>query len=339
MDKIRFGVVGTNNISRWVIEGGREDSRFEVTAICSRSKEKGEAFAASLDIPHIFTSIDEMASSDLIDAVYIATPNSTHEQISIMCMNHGKHVLCEKPFASNAREARMMVEAAVRNKVVLMEAMISTLNPNFRAAMDRIGEIGTVRRYSASYCQYSSRYDNYKKGIIENAFRRELSNGAVMDIGVYTIYPMVVLFGKPEGISAQGILLETGVDGQGSVHFRYPDMEADVIYSKIVNSFLPTEIQGEEGCISIDHIHIAKNVSLIPRIRTGQGKFQAASKVALESSLEHSPYYYEIVEFIDTIQAGRLESTINSHSNSISVMEIIDEIRRQTGVIFPADMA
>ena len=187
MKKVRFGVVGTNNITDWVIAGGRQDSRFELTAVCSRTQERAEEFAKKHGIPLTFTSLEAMASSDEIDAVYIATPNCCHASQAIICMDRGKHVLCEKPFASNAGEVRRMIDAARRNGVTLMEAMISTFNPNFISVRNRLKDIGTVRRYFASYCQYSSRYDKFKEGTILNAFKPELSNGAVMDIGIYTI--------------------------------------------------------------------------------------------------------------------------------------------------------
>ena len=337
MKKVRFGVVGTNNITDWVIAGGRQDERFELTAVCSRTQERADDFAAKHGIPHTFTSLEEMASSDVIDAVYIATPNCCHAQQAILCMNHGKHVLCEKPFASNAHEVRQMIEAAERNEVTLMEAMISTLNPNFIAAREKMKELGTIRRYFASYCQYSSRYDKFKEGIVLNAFKPELSNGAVMDIGIYTIYPMIALFGRPEKIEAQGIVLHTGADGQGAVNFGYDGMNATVLYSKIANSFLPTEIEGEAGNILIDHIHIAGKVDYIPRVPTGQGKTQKDVREAVGSPLEKSEYYYEIKEFIDLVNEGRKESSVNTLDNSLATIEVIDEIRRQLGVRYPAD--
>lgn len=98
--KVRFGVVGTNTISDWFIAGARQDSRFELTAVCSRSQERAEAFAAKHHIPCTFSSLENMAKSSKIDAVYIATPNYVHASQSILCMSYGKHVLCEKPFAS-----------------------------------------------------------------------------------------------------------------------------------------------------------------------------------------------------------------------------------------------
>lgn len=323
--KVRFGIVGTNRISDWVIAGGLQDERFEPVAVCSRTRERAEAFAARHGIAHTFTSLEAMASSPLIDAVYIATPNSCHAQQSILCMSHGKHVLCEKPFAANAHEARQMIDTARRYGVTLMEAMVTTLNPNFAIVQSHLHELGTLRRYVASYCQYSSRYDNFKQGIIVNAFRPELANGAVMDIGVYTIYPMIALFGRPKQVEAQSLMLHTGVDGQGTVNCIYEGMHATLLYSKIANSHLPTEIEGEEGCLLLDEIHIPKAVRLIPRQTTAQGH-AVARDIGIVPT--RSEYYYEVAEFINLIEQHRQESAINRWDTSLATMEVIDEIRR-----------
>ena len=337
MEKVRFGVVGTNFITDWVIAGAREDSRFELAAVCSRTRERGEEFASKHNIPHIFTSLEEMASSNKVDAIYIASPNYMHAEQSILAMSHGKHVLCEKPLASNAREAKEMIAASEQYGVALMEAMKSTLSPNFRAVMQNLHRIGTPRRYFASFCQYSSRYDKYKEGVVLNAFRPELSNGAMMDIGVYTIYPLVALFGKPQSISAQGILLSSGADGQGAVNMQYDGLNATVLYSKIANSQLPAEIQGEEGNILIDRIQTPVDVQFYPRQAPASGHEKRVEGELLSREESHNEYYYEIQEFIDMILSGRRESEINSHATSLATMEIIDEVRRQIGVHYPAD--
>ena len=337
MDKIRFGVVGTNFITDWVIAGARQDARFELVAVCSRQQETADAFAAKHQIPHTFTSLEEMAKSPLIDAVYIASPNFKHAEQSILCMSHGKHVLCEKPLASNAKEAKAMIEASARYGVTLMEAMKPTLTPNFLAVRDNLKRVGQVRRYFSCYCQYSSRYDKFKEGIVLNAFKPEYSNGAMMDIGVYTLYPMVVLFGKPNRIDASGICLSTGVDGQGAVNFTYDEMNATILYSKIANSALPTEIQGEEGNLTLDRINIISQVAFTPRQAASSGKGPAPVAEDISAPTERDEYFYEVAEFINLIQAGRRESAINSHANSLATIEIIDEVRRQLGVVYPAD--
>lgn len=328
MTKIRFGIVGTNSITEKILDAAKQESRFELTAVYSRTTERANEFAKRHNIPHTFTVLEEMASSTLIDAVYIASPNSLHAPQSILFMNHGKHVLCEKPLASNASEAKMMIEASERNNVTLMEAMKPTLTPNFFSIKNNLDKIGAIRRYFSCYCQYSSRYDQLKNGILMNAFDPKLSNGAVMDIGIYTIYPMVVLFGKPSKISATGIKLTTGVDGQGAINFEYDGMNATVLYSKIADSTLETEIEGEEGTIVSDRINIINRVTL--KYRNGK-----ETEISTPNSLHE--YYYEIAEFINLIEAGKRQSKINSHENSLITLEIIDEIRVQLGIVYPAD--
>lgn len=337
MNKIRFGVIGTNFITDWVIAGAKQDERFELVAVCSRTQERANEFAAKYDIPYTFTSLEEMAESPLIDAVYIATPNYLHASQSILCMKHGKHVLCEKPMASNAYEVKQMIAASRQYGVTLMEAMKPTLTPNFRVLCEALPKAGVIRRYFASYCQYSSRYDKFKEGIVLNAFKPELSNGAMMDIGVYTVYPMVVLFGRPNKISASGVVLSTGTDGQGAVNFEYEGMNATVLYSKIANSSLPTEIEGEDGNFMLDKINQINRVTWQARPVASSGKGPLTPVEDISAVTDKDEYYYEVAEFINLVQAGKLESEVNSHENSLITIEIIDEVRRQLGVSFLAD--
>ena len=337
MNKIRFGVIGTNFITDWVIAGAKQDERFELVAVCSRTQERANEFAAKYDIPYTFTSLEEMAASPLIDAVYIATPNYLHASQSILCMKHGKHVLCEKPMASNAYEVKQMIAASRQYGVTLMEAMKPTLTPNFRVLREALPKAGVIRRYFASYCQYSSRYDKFKEGIVLNAFKPELSNGAMMDIGVYTVYPMVVLFGRPNKISASGVVLSTGTDGQGAVNFEYEGMNATVLYSKIANSSLPTEIEGEDGTFMLDKINQINRVTWQARPVASSGKGPLTPVEDISAVTDKDEYYYEVAEFINLVQAGKLESEVNSHENSLITIEIIDEVRRQLGVSFLAD--
>ncbi len=326
--KVRFGIIGTNFIVDKVLEGAKLDYRFELTAIYSRTQERADEFAKKHNVPYTFTSLEDMVSSDLIDAVYIASPNSLHASQSILCMQHGKHVFCEKPFASNANEVKAMIATAEKYNVTLMEAMKPTMTPNFSVIKNNLKEIGTVRKYFSCYCQYSSRYDKLKEGVILNAFDPSLSNGAVMDLGVYTIYPMVVLFGRPKKISATGLKLFTGADGQGSVNFEYEGMDATVMYSKIADSSLPTEIQGEEGTIIADRINIINKVTL---------KKRGGEETIISTPNPTHEYYFEVAEFIDLIQKNEKESTINSLENSLITIEIIDEIRKQLEIIYPTD--
>ncbi|RBP96543.1 putative dehydrogenase [Cytobacillus firmus] len=325
---VRFGIVGTNWITERFLKAALQVEDFQLTAVYSRTEEKAKEFAGKYAVERTFTDLKEMAASGEIDAVYIASPNSLHAGQATLFMNNNVHVLCEKPIASNTKELKSLIAAARKNNVLLMEALKSTFMPNFLAVKENLHKIGQVRRYFASYCQYSSRYDAYRQGTVLNAFNPDFSNGSLMDIGIYCVYPLVALFGKPEEIKAAGYMLESGVDGEGSMVLKYPDMDAVIMYSKIADSSLPSEIQGEEGNIVIDRISAPEKVELHYR----SGEREDLTQDQLSDSM-----YYEAKEFIRLVQAGKTESDINSYANSMITMEIIEEARRQIGVVYPAD--
>lgn len=325
---IRFAVVGTNWITDRLIEAARHMTDFELTAVYSRTEERAKQFAEKHSIPYIFTDLKEMAKSTVCDAVYLASPNSFHKDQAVLLMKHGKHVLCEKPIASNTSEAKEMIEAAKSNGVLLMEALKTTPLPKFQAIRENLHKIGKVRRFVAGYCQYSSRYDAYKEGTVLNAFNPEFSNGALMDIGVYCIYPAVSLFGEPSDVKAGGLRLESGVDGKGSLLLQYNDHEAVVMYSKITDSHLPSEIQGENGSILIDKIHTPEKVEI--KYRDGQSEEITAVQ-------DKPSMYYEVREFINCLKAGKFESKINSYSVTLQTAAIMEKARKQIGIVYPAD--
>ncbi len=334
---MRFGIIGTGRISEWVLKGAFYDPRFTAVAICSRTEEKAHLFASQYGIPLTFTSVEDLASCPSIDAVYVGTPNSTHARMAITCMEHGKHVLVEKPFAANAQEAREMAECARRNGVVLMEAMISTLSNNFREVLNRMPSLGEIRGWSSTFCQYSKKFEILREGILATSFNPAFAGGATMDIGTYTIYPMVVLFGMPTEVDAHLLTLpvpETGepIDYQGSVMFDYPGMSASVQYSKAIDSFLPTEIRGTQANLILDRIHICRKLKFAPYHEPTSGRMPLPKPQKITKPLEPDPYLSEFTEFMDVVYSGRRESEINSLDNSVAVMEILDEIRRQGGV-------
>ncbi|MBO9131452.1 Gfo/Idh/MocA family oxidoreductase [Bacillus sp. 165] len=325
---INFGVIGTNWITERFIDAAIKVEDFSLTAVYSRTEEKAKEFASKFNVENIFTNLEEMARSEEIEAVYIASPNSLHAQQAILMMEHGKHVICEKPLASNTAEAEEMIRVARKNNVLFMEAMKSTLQPNFLCIKEHLHKIGKVRRYFASYCQYSSRYDSYKQGNVLNAFNPVFSNGALMDIGIYCIYPLVVLFGEPKQVQGMGYMLESGVDGQGSIQLQYEEMDASIMYSKITDSYVPCEIQGENGSIIIDKIHTPERVEI---------RYRDGSVEDISQPQESNTMYYEAKEFVELIKNGKVESAINSYNYSLITAKIMEEARKQIGVVYPAD--
>lgn len=329
MDMIKFGVIGTNWITDRFLGAVKDLKDFSLTAVYSRTEEKAKSYASKYNVEHTFTSIEEMAKSDVLDAVYIASPNSLHCEQAIIMMNHGKHVLCEKPLASNTKETKELFKTAQQNNVLLMEAMKSTLSPNFKRLQNNLYKIGKVRRYYANYCKYSSRYDAYKEGTILNAFNPKFSNGSLMDLGVYCIYPMIVLFGEPNNIQASGIVLDSGVDGSGSLIAHYEGMEGIITHSKIIDSYIPSEIQGEEGSILIKGgISSFNNLEIM---------YRDGSSEVISTKLPHHEMYYEAEEFISLIKDAKTMSSINSFENSLSTAKVMETARKQMGIVYPAD--
>lgn len=325
---IKYGVIGTNFITDAFLETGKGMEDFELNAIYSRTEQRAKEFSEKHGGNHIFTSLEEMAKSPLIDAVYIASPTSLHAEQAILMMNHGKHVLCEKPIASHDDEVRRMIETAEKNQVILMEAVKNTALPIFQQLKLEIDKIGPVRRMVTSYCQYSSRYDAFKQGRILNAFNPTFSNGALMDIGLYCVYPIVDLFGMPDKLKVSGVKLSSGVDGEGTLLLSYPGMEAVAMYSKITQSSLPSEIQGEKGTIVIDHIQQLDNVE----IHYHDGRVEKLSAPQDKPSM-----YYEIEAFHAKINNQNTRSKINSLETSLLTSKVMTEARDQLGVSFPAD--
>lgn len=325
---IRFAVIGTNWITDRFLQAGEGIADFTCTAVYSRSAEKGQAFAEKYGIDTVFTNLQQMAESDTFDAVYIASPNALHKEQAMLMMEHQKHVLCEKPFASHRKEVEEMIAAAKKHHVCLMEAMKTTFLPNFLQIKQHLDQLGSIRQVVAHYCKYSSRYDAYRSGELPNAFKPELSNGSLMDIGVYLVYPVISLFGLPNQITARGYKLSSGVDGNGSVLLQYDGHQALLFHSKISTSHLSAEIQGEDATMVIDQFHRPSQITIYDR---------DGHQTDISLKDDQPAMSYEMNHFIECIQQGMGQSPVNTFALSVQTMSVMDEARRQMGVMYPAD--
>ena len=262
---IRFAVIGTNTITDKFLQAAALVPQLKLCAVYSRTLTRAQEYAQMHSVSLVFDSLEALACSDQIDAVYIASPNFCHAAQSILMMQHHKHVLCEKPIASNTSEFQQMCDTAIQNHVILLEAMRSVFSPGFAAIRSLLPALGTIRLVDFSFCKYSSRYDHFKEGIIENAFCPALSNSALMDIGVYCVHPLVSLFGAPASVQSSSIFLSNGFEGAGTVLLQYPDMQATLRYSKISDSHLQSQIQGETATLLIDKIQDPQQLTLLFR--------------------------------------------------------------------------
>ena len=327
---LKIGMIGTNFISDDFCEAAAQVPGAELFAVYSRKQETGDAFAAKHNIPRVYTDYDEFLDSGL-DAVYVASPNFAHCSQTLKALDRKKHVLCEKVMAVNEQEVRSMIDCALENNVVLLEAMRPDFDPAYDLIEQNLPRIGKLRRATFEFCQYSSRYDSFREGIIQNAFNPELGNAAVMDIGVYCIHSLVRLFGAPKNVKAFSTKLSNGFDGSGIVLLEYEDMTAEAVYSKIAVSVNPSVLQGEDGSIMIDYISKPESVSL--RLR------ESARDTLAGGAIEKLPYtpvknnmIFEIQEFLKLVEKKEVDHKYLKYS--LDTIRVLDEVRRQTGIRF-----
>ncbi|MGI9888195.1 Gfo/Idh/MocA family protein [Vibrio chagasii] len=324
---IKFAVIGTNWITQKFVQAAHESQSMQLTAVYSRNLDSAAQFAQEFAVETTYDSLDALANDSTVEAVYIASPNSLHCEQSILMMEHGKHVICEKPVASNIVEATRMFEVAEKNGVVLFEAYKSQFLPNFKQVQLGLEKIGKVHKAHINYCQYSSRYQKYLNGENPNTFNPAFSNGSLVDIGFYCVAATVALFGEPENAQASAKLLESGVDAHGCAIFQYPEFDVTLAHSKVSDSYAPSEIQGEQGAIIIDHIAECTDV----KIRYRDGSIENLTQVQSENSMS-----YEAQAFADCIGGDHTTQT-DAKQRALTVAKLITKMRQQVGVVYPAD--
>lgn len=327
MNQIRFAIIGTNFITSTFLEAAASCDCFVLSAFYSRSIEKAKSFAQKYHAPLYFDDLEALAQCEDVDAVYIASPTACHYRQSMLMLRNHKHVLCEKPATTNSHELERLLQIAKERNCIFLEAIRNVFTPGYACIKDNLYKIGKVRRATFVFCKYSSRYDAYKKGVVENAFRPELSNGAIMDIGVYGIHMMTSLFGTPYSLTAKGLILPGSIDGQGMIAAKYKHMQTEVIYSKISNSYLPCEIQGEEGSMVFSSLSEPEKIKII--LKNGE-------KETIIPDTIKPDMFYEISIFMDMIHGNRKDVDLYNQ-NSVDTMRLMDDARKQMDIVFPND--
>ena len=322
---LNLGIIGTGDIVTKFISGAKLCKNASLTALYSRTKERGNFFAKQYGIPHVFSDFDKFVLSDKFDAVYIASPTSCHAQQSIALLKAKKHILCEKPAASNVRELTEVLACAKENNLVFLEAMRPMFSPGFAWIKDNLFKLGKIHQATLKFCKYSTRYDNFKNGIVENAFRPQLSNGALTDIGVYPAAIMRALFGYPEKIASFAEIIPGSIDASGAFLAYYKDFFVAVSYSKVNDSETASEIIGENGSL----VYSPGSSPADAFIKYRDGRIEKA-----DIFTEKYDLCYEINAFAKMIQTGGAE---NYNKLTIDTLRILDTVRKQCGIVFPAD--
>ena len=328
MDMVRFAVVGTRAITARFLDALALEQGAALHAVYSRTKQRAQAFGAQYGARAYYDSLQALAADENVDAVYIASPNSLHCAQALCMLRAGKHVLCEKPMAATARQARQMFTAAEENGVVLMEAMRSLYAPGFARLRGLVQAVGPVRRATLSYSKYSSRYELVRRGEPTNIFSTEFATGALMDLGVYCVHLALGLFGAPQSLRAAAVKLANGADGAGTILACYEDKLAELLYSKITDGCLPGQIQGEQGTILVHH---PDNITRLEVLwRDGRREDIRIQNPPNNMCGEARHFLYLL---------GGAPGYEEAKSQTLAALALMDEARRQTGLRFPADEA
>lgn len=249
----KYSVIGTSWITESFIEGANLIDDLVLDGVCSRSLSKGEAFREKTGAKRVFTSVKALAESDT-DLVYVASPNSCHYEQCKLLLENGKHIICEKPVTITEEEFNSLCALAEERGLVYFEAIMYMHSPARKLLKKAVSEIGEIRSANIDFSQLSSKYPALKRGELPNIFNPEMKTGALNDLGIYCVYPVVDLFGIPERILPYQQFLSTGADGCGSAIFIYPDKTVTITYSKVGQSRGVSQIIGDNGTIAIGSI-------------------------------------------------------------------------------------
>ena len=284
---MKIGVIGSNIFSDQFADAINQTDGFEGEITYSRDLQKAQQKQLEWGFHRATDSLDSLLQSPA-EVIYIGSPNSLHFEHIMACLEAGKHVICEKPLVTTLAQFEQAYALADAKKLFLFEAFRHINAPNFRVLQQEVKKIGTIRSANLLYSKISSKYADYKNGIIANSFNPAMKGGALNDLAVYPIAVAVALFGQWQSFHYTKTTLANGVDGQGIITLQYPEMICNIIFSKISNSHNLSEICGEEGEI------VFENIGLIEKLVIG-------GKEINENVLEND-MIYEATTFLQIME-------------------------------------
>lgn len=321
---MNIGAVGTSFIMDTILENMNATDGMQCKAIFSRSEEKGKKLADKFGIPTVYTSLEELCQDPDIDWVYVASPNSLHFEQSKQALLSGKHVLCEKPFTSTSEQLKALISIAKEKHLFLFEAILPMFHPHFQNIREMLPSIGKLKLGSATFCQYSSRYDALLAGETPNVFNPRFSGGALMDLNLYNVYFMVGLFGKPDQVSYHPTVYKNGIDTNGILVMVYPDFICQCTGAK--DAFCENGVQliGEKGYIKVTPT--ASNCQQVKMVQKG--------KEDVILSTDTNPWYYEMVGLLELVNHQDFAECYRRLDTALSVVEVLEEARKSAGLSF-----
>lgn len=323
MGVLNVGIMGTGRIASVLAETMVQMPEVCLYGAASRSLEKAEDFAARFSIKKAYGSYEELAADSEVQLIYIATPHSEHSRNARLCLEHGKHVLCEKSFAANYSQAKEMIDLAQEKNLMITEAMWVRYMPMADTLKEVLssGIIGEPMTLTANLAYLVS--DKHR------IVAPELAGGALLDVGVYTLNFASLVFGDEiTDITSSVIKTETGVDAQNSITLLYPGGKMAVLNSSIqVLSDRQGIIYGTKGFLVVENINNFESICVYNTDRLLVSSYQRPEQI--------TGYEYQVLASKDAIEQGWTECPQMPHQTTLHVMKVMDELRRQWGIRYP----
>ena len=323
MSNFNWGILGPGGIAKAFATDLKLLDGHSVAAVGSRTLKNAQDFANTFG-GTAYGSYEALVADPTIDAIYVATPHPAHKDNVVLALNAGKPVLCEKPFAVNAKEAQEMVAAAQKNNVAMMEAMWSRFLPHYAQVREIVasGVLGKILTVHADHGQRLA--DQNIARLVEPA----LAGGALLDLGIYPVSFAHMVLGNPTKITASGVLTDKGVDAQTSMIFDYADGAQAVLNTTMIEQTpCRAVVAGVDGWLEIDRVFYTPtsmrvtlfdgSVTVYPTNYTGHGLREQAEA------------------FKKLVQSGHTQSDILNWKDTVDIMQTLDSVRSQIGLRYP----
>lgn len=326
MTGLHWGILATGGIAH-AFTSDLRTAGLDVTAVGSRSIESARAFAEKYDIPHAHGSYEELVADPDVDIVYIATPHPGHLDNALLALDHGKHVLVEKPFTLNATEAAAIRDRAAEKGLLAMEAMWTRYLPHMARIREILaaGTLGEIRVVSADHTQKISTDPRHRLNALE------LGGGALLDLGIYPVSFAVSVLGVPERITALARLSDAGSDAEIATVFVHPGGAVSTTVSSSRGAGMNVaQIVGTEARIEIDSVWYTPTTFRV--VGPDDGVIEE-----FDGAVDGRGMQFQALAAERLVAAGATSSDVLSIDDTVAIMGILDEIRRQIGVVYPGE--
>ncbi len=323
---MKVGILGAGRIAATLAETMNKMPEVECYGVASRNLEKAEVFAKDHGFQHAFGSYEDMLADQEVKLIYIATPHSHHYQHIKMCLNAGKHVLCEKSFTVNEKQAAEVLRMAKEKNLLLTEAIWTRYMPSRKIIDDLLAEkvVGDVRKMTANL--------NYPLLEKERIVKPELAGGALLDVGIYPLNFAYMHFGDGvKEIHSAAQMTDAGVDGENGMLLLYDDGRMAVLNSGIHGkSDSQGVFYGSKGCMIVENINNPEAIKIYDTEANLVREIKVPEQI--------SGYEYEILETISCIEEGKSECPSMPHTETLKMMRVMDELRASWGMKYPEEI-